>query len=147
MHKSTFVAALGAAVLMAGASAAPAVAVAAPSATITMHGGSAAFVVGARWGSGRLHYRGHSYALKIGGLGVGAIGASSYDLRGTVENLRRVDDIEGTYGALDASATAGAGAGVLDMKNDKGVVIHATSTTAGLKLSLAPSGLVISLKH
>lgn len=144
MNRSTFASA-AAAILLAGALAAPAVA--SPDATITLHGGSAAFIVGGRWGGGTLHYRGHSYPLRVGGLSVGAIGASSYDLRGTVYHLRRAADIEGTYGAIDASATAGAGAGVLDMKNGNGVEIQARSSSAGLKLSLAPGGMVINLKH
>jgi outer membrane immunogenic protein len=135
----------GAAVALTGALAAPALA--APSATISIHGGSAALLVGGRWGSGTLRYHGRQYALQVGGLSVGAIGVSSYSLSGEVYNLRRVGDIEGTYAALDASATAGRGAGVLDMKNGNGVEIRATSTSSGLKLSLAPSGVVIQLKH
>ncbi len=145
MKRSTFVSALGAALLLAGASATPALA--APSATISLHGGSAAFIVGVGGGSGVLHFKGHNYPLTVGGLSVGAIGVSSYDLHGTVYHLRRVSDIEGTYSALDASATAGSGAGILDMTNGKGVEIRATSTTSGLKLSFAPSGVVINLKH
>jgi hypothetical protein len=145
MNRSAFLRTLGAAILVAGALAAPAVA--APQATISFHGGSAAFIVGGRWGSGTLRYHGRSYPLEVGGLSVGAIGVTSYDLSGTVNNLHRVADIEGAYGAIDASATAGAGAGILDMKNANGVEIHARSRTAGLKLSLAPGGLVIKLKH
>jgi outer membrane immunogenic protein len=145
MHGSTFVSTTAAAILLAGALATPAAA--RPDATITLHGGSAAFIVGGRWGGGTLHYRGHSYPLRVGGLSVGAIGGSSYDLSGTVYHLRRVADIEGTYGAIDASATAGVGAGVLDMSNGNGVEIRATSRSSGLKLSLAPGGMVINLKH
>jgi|SRR5579872_1448311 len=144
-RQRALVGAFGAAVVLAGSLAAPAAA--APDATISFHGGSAAFLIGGRWGGGKLHYHGHDYPLQVSGLSVGAIGVSSYDLSGPVYNLRHVGDIEATYGALDASATAGAGAGVLDMKNDKGVEIRATSSSAGLKLSLAPSGLVIKLKH
>ncbi len=145
MNSSTLVRTLCAAIAVAGALAAPALA--APSATITFHGGSAAFIVGGRWGSGTLRYHGHQYPLRVGGLSVGAIGVSSYNLSGQVYNLRRVANIEGTYAAVDASATVGRGAGVLDMKNGRGVEIRATSSSAGLKLSLAPSGVVIELKH
>lgn len=143
--RRALVRALGAAVVLAGALAAPAVA--APDATIRFHGGSAAFLVGARWGSGTLRYRGRQYPLQVGGLSVGAIGVSSYDLNGDVYHLRHLRDIEGTYAAVDVSATAGRGAGVLDMKNGAGVEIRASASSAGLKLSLAPSGVVIRLKH
>ncbi|HZZ86969.1 MAG TPA: hypothetical protein VFE13_01420 [Caulobacteraceae bacterium] len=146
MNRAAFLRSLCAAVLAAGAIAA-APAQAAPRATITMHGGSAAFIVGGHWGSGTLYYRGRRFPLEIGGLGVGAIGITSYDLAGTVFHLRRVEDIEGGYAAIDASATAGLGAGILDMSNGNGVEIRARSRTAGLKLSLAPSGLVIRLKR
>jgi len=115
--------------------------------SIRLHIVKAGFIVGVGGGSGVLHFKGHNYPLSVGGLSVGAIGVSSYDLHGTVYHLRRVSDIEGTYSALDASATAGAGAGILDMTNGKGVEIRATSTTSGLKLSFAPSGVVINLKH
>ena len=144
MNRSTFVSALGAAVLLAAASAAPALA--AP-ATISFHGGSAAFIVGGHWGSGELRYHGRRYPLDVGGLSIGAIGVTSYNLSGEVYHLRRASDIEGTYAALDASATAGRGAGVLDMSNGAGVEIRAQSNTAGLKLSFAPGGVVIKLKH
>ena len=136
-----------AAFLAIAAFSAPALAHAAPDATISIHGGSAAFIIGAGGGSGKLHYHGHVYPLDIGGLSVGAIGISSYDLHGEVFHLKQVSDIEGAYAAVDASATAGVGAGILDMTNGAGVEIRAQSSTAGLKLSLAPSGLVIKLHH
>jgi hypothetical protein len=45
-----------------------------------------------------------------------------------------------------ASATAGAGGGVLDMTNAKGVEIKARSTSAGLALTLAPTGMNVEMK-
>jgi hypothetical protein len=145
MNRTTFLRTFCAAILATAAIAAPAVAQ--TSGTITMSGGSAAFIVGGRWGSGTLYYHGHRYPLEVGGLGVGAVGITHYDLSGSVTHLRHVADIEGTYGNIDASATAGVGAGILNMSNGNGVEIHATSRTAGLKLSLAPGGMVIKLKH
>jgi hypothetical protein len=145
MNGSTFARTFAAAVILAAALAAPAVA--APDATISFHGGSAAFIFGGRWGSGTLRYHGRNYALQVGGLSVGAIGVSSYNASGEVYNLHRVGDIEGTYAAIDVSATAGRGAGILDMKDGAGVEIRVTSSSSGLKLSLAPSGVVIKLKR
>jgi hypothetical protein len=126
--------------------AAPTLAQAAPDATITFSGGSVAFIAGVKWGSGTLTYHGHRYPLKVSGLGFGAIGASGYSASGTVSHLHSVKDIEGVYGAMDASATAGSGAGIISMSNGNGVQITVTSTTSGLKLSLAPSGVNIALK-
>lgn len=114
--------------------------------TISFHGGKVAFIAGINWGSGVLHCHGHSLPIKVSGIGVGAIGANSYSASGTVTNIRDPHDIVGTYTALAASATAGAGGGVLDMTNQKGVRIQARSTSAGLALSLAPTGMSIALK-
>lgn len=116
------------------------------SATIQFGGGSVAFIGSASWGSGKLRFAGKTYPLSVGGVGVGAIGASKFSASGEVFNIRRPSDIEGTYSSIEASATAGAGAGTLDMKNQRGVRIHAHATSAGLKLALAPTGMTIKLK-
>ncbi len=143
-----FVRTHAAAALAAGALlAAPMMAHAAPDATISFHGGSVAFIAGVNWGSGKLHFGDKTLKLKVKGLSVGAIGASSYDADGEVFNLHNASDIEGTYAAVDASATAGDGAGILDMKNEHGVEIRAQASTSGLKLALGPSGVVIQLDN
>ena len=131
------------AVILAGVSSASAFAT--PVANISFHGGSVAFIGGVNWGSGRMRYQGRRYGLKVSGVSIGAIGASSYDAVGQIYNLRRASDVEGAYAAVEASATAGAGAGEIDMKNDKGVEIRAHSTSAGLKLQLGGSGVNIRL--
>jgi hypothetical protein len=145
MKRSTSVRALAAAVLAGGLFAATS-ALAQPNCTISFHGGKVAFIAGVSWGSGALRCHGHSIPIKVSGIGVGAIGANSYSATGEVTNLRHTDDIAGTYTALAASATAGAGGGVLNMTNEKGVQIRARSTSAGLALSLAPTGMTIALK-
>jgi hypothetical protein len=83
----------------------------------------------------------------VSGISIGAIGADSYDAVGEIYNLRRPSDIEGAYSAVEASATAGPGAGEIDMKNEKGVEIRAHSTSSGLKLQLGGSGVEIRLDH
>ena len=137
--------ALAAATLAGGLLAATAAA-AAPSATIRFSGGSVAFIGQVNWGSGTLNWHGRPIPLKVSGIGVGAIGADKFDAEGEVYNLRHLEDIEGTYAAVNASATAGAGAGWIDMSNEHGVEIRARSTSAGLKLSLAPTGMGVSLR-
>jgi hypothetical protein len=135
-----------AAAAMAGGLFAATSAIAAPDGTVEFHGGHIAFIAGVNWGSGTLHYRGHSVPLKVSGVGVGSIGANSYSIAGEVYNLHRAGDIVGVYTAISASATAGAGAGVLDMTNAKGVEIKARSTSAGLSLTLAPTGMNVQMK-
>ncbi len=117
-----------------------------PDATIHFSGGSVAFLASIHWGGGTLRYHGRSFPLRVSGLGIGAIGADKFDAVGDVYHLRRASDIEGTYGAVNASATAGAGAGEIDMQNEHGVEIRARTTSSGLKLSLAPTGVVIHFK-
>ena len=51
---------------------------------------------------------------------------------------------EGTYGALEGGMTAGPGQSGIDMRNDKGVVISARTTSSGLKLTFAPTGALSS---
>jgi hypothetical protein len=135
-----------AAVLIA-ALAGPALAQRRPDARISFSGGSVAFLAGVNWGSGTLTYRGRNYPLRVRGLAVGAVGANKYQATGVVYHLRRLSDIEGTYGALEGSMTAGAGQGGMDLRNDKGVVIATSSTSSGLKLTFAPTGVTIKLKH
>lgn len=135
-----------AAAAMAGGLFAATSAMAAPVATINFSGGHVAFIGAVQWGSGSLHFRGKRFPIAVSGVGVGAIGANSFSATGEVYNLRHAGDIAGTYTAVNASATAGAGAGVIDMTNEKGVEIRARSTSAGLSLSLAPTGMGIRLK-
>ena len=132
-----------AAVVLAGALAVPAMA---QDAHITFSGGSVAFIAGVHWGSGTLTFHHKTYQLKVSGLSVGAIGATHFDAEGEVYNLHKASDIEGTYGAATASATAGAGGGAIDMKNDKGVEIRAHASSSGLALQLSASGVVIKFK-
>jgi len=117
-----------------------------PDATIKFHGGSVGFVVGVSGGGGDLYFHGKRIPLKVNGLSVGTIGASSYEVVGEVYHLHHAKDIEGTYGAASASATAGAGAGAIDLTNGNGVEIRAHSTSAGLQLNLAASGVDIRIK-
>jgi hypothetical protein len=117
-----------------------------PDATIHFGGGSVAFIGSIQWGGGTLHYNGRSVPLKVSGIGIGAVGADRFSADGEVYHLHHLHDINGTYTAINANATAGAGAGEIDMRNQHGVEIHAHTTSAGLNLSLAPTGVVISIK-
>jgi hypothetical protein len=141
-HIRSFVAATA----LAGVLASPAMAMDRPDGTITFSGGSVAFIAGVSWGSGTLTYHGRHYRLRVRGLSVGDIGASKFSASGAVYHLTKVSDISGTYGAAEAAATVGGGGGGVTMKNDKGVVINASSSTAGLQLTLAPKGVEIKLK-
>ena len=115
-------------------------------ATIHFGGGSIAFIGSVQWGGGSLRYHGRRVPLKVTGIGIGAIGADKFSAEGEAYHLRRLSDINGTYSALNPNATAGAGSGEIDMQNEHGVEIRAHSTSAGLNLSLAPTGVQINIK-
>jgi hypothetical protein len=117
-----------------------------PVGVIQFSGGSVAFIAGVHWGGGVVDFRGRRYPVKVSGLNVGAIGADSFRAIGDIYNLYRIEDIQGSYGAINASATVGVGAGAIEMQNGRGVRIAIRSSSAGLKLSLAPSGMDIRLR-
>ncbi len=119
----------------------------APPTYIHLHGGSVGFIVGVGGADGYVDFHGARYPVEVSGLKVGTIGVSSYELDGRVYNLRRLSDIEGDYSAGEASATAVAGGGQIDMTNANGVEIRASSTSAGLQLTLGAGGVTIRLKH
>jgi hypothetical protein len=147
MNQTSRIFRMAAMAAMAGAIALPALAQDGPSdARVHITGGSVAFFAGVSWGHGVVDFHGRTYRVKVRGLKVGSIGAASFDARGDVYHLRHIRDINGTYGAADASATLGAGAGAITLHNDKGVVINMTSSNAGLQLTAAPAGVELELE-
>ena len=131
-----------AAALMCGVAASPAFAQE-PDATIHFGQTTLALIGSVQWGGGTLHYHDRDIPLKISGVGVGAIGVNKFHAEGDVFHLHHAHDIYGTYTAVNGNATAGAGAGFVDMTNEHGVEIRAHTTDAGLSLSLAPTGMVV----
>jgi hypothetical protein len=117
----------------------------APDGVIELSGSSIALGIGYSWGSGTLIFQGKRYPLNISGLSVASVAMTDYTAAGSVEGLKRAEDIAGVYTAVSAGGTLGGGANVAAMKNQNGVVIHLTSTTQGLSLTLAVEGLKISL--
>jgi hypothetical protein len=144
MNKLIFGAAAAAALL---AAAPLALAQPGPDARIYFHGNSVAFIAGVNGGHGTLEYRGRKIPLDVSGLSLGAIGVSHYDVVGDVYNLHHLRDIEGTFAAVQASATAGPGGGGIDMKNGQGVEIIAHSSSAGLAADLGPKGVQIRIEQ
>jgi len=63
----------------------------------------------------------------------------------SVEGLKTPGDINSVFTSVSAGATLGGGANIAAMKNQNGVVIHLTSTTSGLGVSLAAEGMKIKL--
>ena len=74
-----------------------------------------------------------------------SVGITDYTAAGSIEGLKRAQDIAGVFTAVSAGGTLGGGANISAMKNQNGAVIHLTSTTQGLSSSLAAEGIKISL--
>ena len=106
----------------------------------------AGFIVGIGGGSGVLHYNGHVYRLRIGGVGVGSLGIAGVALVGTASNLRSPSDIAGTYGAAGAGGAFVGGAQVATLQNEKGVVLTLHGPQVGFQVSLGLGGMTISLR-
>ncbi len=106
-----------------------------------------AFLFSGNLGGGKLHFGGKTYDFRIGGLGVGGIGASSIDAVGEVYNLHKLEDFEGAYGqARYGVAVVDRSAGELWLENPAGVYIRVEAKRKGLALSLGADAVYIGLK-
>lgn len=117
-----------------------------PSATIRLSEGSVAAGIGWSWGHGTVSFQGQTYRVKIDGLAVAEVGITKAEAMGNVYNLKSIDDLNGVYAAAGAEGTAGKGAGVSSLRNDKGVVINLKSETKGANLKVAASGLKLTVE-
>jgi hypothetical protein len=107
---------------------------------------SGGFIVGFGGGSGVLTFRRERYPLKVGGISLGAtIGVSGVEMVGTAYHLHDPRDIEGDYSATSAGVAVAGGGAVAELSNARGVVLRLRGRQVGFKLSVALSGLSISL--
>jgi hypothetical protein len=113
--------------------------------TATFTGGAVALGIGFQWGSGTLTFRGREYPFSVRGLSVADVGVSRVTATGTVQNLRNVADFSGNYIAVSAGGAVAGGGSVGALRNQNGVVINGITTQQGLRLTLAASGLSITL--
>ena len=106
----------------------------------------AGFIVSTGSGTGTLDYQGRTYRLKVSSFGFGTIGVSGGGLVGTAYNLRTAADIAGTYKAVAAGLTVGAGAQVARFQNANGVILELVGAQLGLSVSLGSAGMTIALQ-
>lgn len=118
----------------------------APDATLSLEGGSVAAGVGYVWGSGTLDFGGAPHKVKMSGLSIVDVGAAKIDASGSVYNLKKISDFDGTYTTFAAGATVAGGGGVAYLRNQKGVVIRLDSTTEGLRFNLSASGVTLKVE-
>jgi hypothetical protein len=104
----------------------------------------AGLIVGAGFGRGVLTYHGRDYRFRISGLSLGVTaGASTMRLDGRASHLHRLSDFAGTYSAVGLGGAWVAGAGGVQLKNDKGVTITLQGNRVGLEVAANLSGIKI----
>ena len=113
--------------------------------TINFAGGAVAIGIGFQWGSGTLTFQGQQYPFRLSGLSVVDVGVTRVTGSGTVRNLRNVADFSGNYVAISAGVTVAGGGSVGSLRNQNGVVIDGVTTAQGVRLTLAPGGVNITL--
>src|SRR5215471_19911721 len=105
------------------------------------------FIIGVGGGDGVLTFRGHHYAFTVSGMSIGAtIGASTTQFVGRALNIRSPGDIQGTYSVIGAGGALAAGAGGVQLQNEKGVILQLHGPKVGVELSAAVGGVTIALR-
>ncbi len=118
-----------------------------PSASVAIEQIQVAFIGSGAVGGGTLNYRGESFPITVGGLGVGGIGASKLTASGSVYGLERREDFAGAYVQIRKGWAVGDhGKGTLWLRNRNGVTMKLDTRRKGLQLSLGAVGVVISFK-
>ena len=113
--------------------------------SVTFTGGAVAIGVGFQWGNGTLTYQGRQYPFSLSGLSVVDVGVTRVTGSGSVHNLHNVADFSGNYVSATAGATLAGGGSVATLRNQNGVVIDGVATSQGVRLTLAPGGVNITL--
>ena len=120
-----------------------------PDATLRLRTGGFALGIGVSWGSDTLTYRGKNYPVKVKGLSVGRVGATSSSAYGEVFNLKHLQDFSGHYdvgGAGTRGVTLGAGRTGTIMSNHAGVIIRVSSTQQGVAVNATGGGVDLQLQ-
>lgn len=118
-----------------------------PVATIRLEQVQVAFLFSGNLGGGVLTFEGKDFGFKLGGLGIGGLGASRLSAEGEVWGLARPEDLEGVYAQVRAGAVAGHHAtdSYLWIENASGVRIRLRSQREGVALSVGGDAIVIRM--
>jgi len=115
-----------------------------PAGTIKLTETQVGLLLTGDWGHGTLTFNGEDHMFHMGGGKIGGIGVAKMEVSGTVYNLNKLEDFEGTYFKAEAGLTAALGKGGSWLKNDKGVSIHMGADSKGLALQVGIGGLKFS---
>jgi hypothetical protein len=96
----------------------------------------AGLVGGVGAGRGVLTYEGRDYPFTVYGLSLGlAVGASVAQLEGRAAYMDRLSDFAGSYRSVGLGGALLGGAGGVQLKNKRGVIITLEGPRAGVELS------------
>ena len=121
-----------------------------PDATLRLSTGGFAIGIGVNWGSGTLTYKGKNYPVKVKGLSVGRVGATSSSAYGEVFNLKHLQDFNGHYnvgGAGTRGVTLGAGKTGTIMSNQAGVIVRLSTTQKGVNVNATGGGVDMQIQR
>jgi hypothetical protein len=119
----------------------------APDGSIDMQEVQVAYLASGGGGHGTLFYHGSAYPFTIGGLGIGAIGASTISAAGEVYKLNSLAQFPGAYAqGRYGFAIGDRSGGDLWLQNEAGVILHLKAKREGLMLSLGGDAIVISMQ-
>jgi hypothetical protein len=105
------------------------------------------FIVGVGGGHGVLNFHGRNYRFTVSGMSIGfTIGASTTHLAGQALNMQSPTDIQGSYSVIGAGGAFAAGAGGVQLQNQRGVILQLAGGKVGLELSAAAGGVTILLQ-
>jgi hypothetical protein len=119
-----------------------------PSGTVTIDEYELAYIFNGSMGGGTLSFQGNTYNFKIGGLGIGGIGASHINASGEVYNLQDVLAFPGAYAQASVGySVTNQGQGHLWLQNQNGVQLHLITSQQGLGLTAGADGIVINMSR
>jgi hypothetical protein len=119
-----------------------------PSGTVTIDEYELAYIFNGTMGGGKLYFQGNTYDFKIGGLGIGGIGAAHISAVGEVYNLQDVYAFPGAYGQAGIGfAATDQGQGHLWLQNQNGVQLRLRTSQQGLGLTAGADGIVINMSQ
>ncbi len=118
-----------------------------PSGTVQIDEYQLAYIFNGNVGGGKLTFQGNTYDFKVGGVGIGGIGASHITASGEVFNLQDISQFPGVYGqaGMGFSAT-NVGQGHIWLQNTNGVKLHLWTSQEGLGLTSGADGVLIKME-
>ena len=118
--------------------------------TLEIKGGTVGFLVGFRWGTGTLTLNnGTKLKFSFRGLKLLETGAVEIKAVGTVYNLKKPADFEGTFTGFSGGMTLAKELfGFVNLENARGVIVSVKSANKGVRLSgPAPGGVHVSFQR